>query len=279
MCTVASSSAPRHSNTHHGYYLISGHTGQPVPLSRIHSATRAKLQEGLQHNTRRVYQGEQRVFQTFCRQYNLRAFPASEDTLMLYVTYLDDHLKQHCATIQHHLVAIRSAHIVLGMKNPLDNCPRLHQLLRATRRQQPLPQPDSGRQGITSSFLSRARPLHSTNSHRDKVLWAALTLGHYGLFCSGELAQPKLAEAGAPRFIRVQDVTPYFSASQLHYVRVLLTSSKTDHFHQGCPVIIGCTKTPICGACEAWQLLQHHQHVGSPQGTPSSRSMTEPWIE
>ena len=111
---------------------FSGHTGQPVPLSRILSATRAKLQEGLQHNTRRVYQGEQQVFQTFCRQYNLRAFPASEDTLMLYITYLDDHLKQHCATIQHHLAAICSVHIALGMKNLLDNCPRLHQLLRAT---------------------------------------------------------------------------------------------------------------------------------------------------
>ena len=187
---------------------------------------------------------------------------------MLYVTYLDKHLKQHCATIQHHLVAICSAHIALGMQNPLNNCPRLHQLLRVTRRQQPLPQLDSGRLGITSSFLSRARPLHCTNSHRDKVLWAALTMGHYGLFCSGELAQPKLAEAGAPCFIRVQDVAPYFSAGQLHYVCIFLTSSKTDHLHQGCPVIIGCTKTPICGACEAWQLLQHHQHVGSPPGDP-----------
>ena len=135
--------------------------GNQFRFPEICSATRVKLQEGLQHNTQRVYQGEQRVFQTFCRQYNLRAFPASEDTLMLYVTYLDDHLKRHCTTIQHHLAAICSVHIVLGMKNPLDNCPRLHQLLWATRRQQPLPQLDSGRQGITSSFLSRARPLHS----------------------------------------------------------------------------------------------------------------------
>ena len=171
-----------------------------------------------------------------------------------------------------------SAHCA-GHAKPTRQLPQLQRLLRATRRQQPLPQLDSGRQGITSSFLSRARPLHSNNSHRDKVLWAALTMGHYSLFHSGELAKPKLAEAGAPRFIRVQDVTPYFSAGQLHYICIFLASSKTDHFHQGCPVIIGCTKTPICGACEAWQLLQHHQHVGPPQGTPSSRSMTEPWTE
>ena len=122
---------------------------------------------------------------------------------------------------------------------------------------------DSGQQGIMTSFLHRARPLHCHSSHRDKVLWAALTMGHYGLFCSGELAQPKLAEAGAPCFIRVQNVTVHFSAGQLHYICVFLASSKTDHFHQGCPIILGCSRTPICGACKAWHLLQHHQYTGS----------------
>ena len=182
---------------------------------------------------------------------------------MFYVTYLDEHLKRCYATIHHHLVAIRSAHIVLGMQNPMDNCPRLHQLLCTTRRQQPLPQLDSGQQGIMTSFLHRARPLHCHSSHRDKVLWAALTMGHYGLFCSGELAQPKLAEAGALHFIKVQDVTAHFSAGQLHYICIFLASSKTDHFYLGCPIIIGCSRTPICGACKASHLLQHHQHMGS----------------
>ena len=93
-------------------------------------------------------------------------------------------------------------------------------------------------------------------------------MGHYGLFHSGELAQPKLAEAGATRFIRVQDVTPHFSTGQLHYIYIFLASSKTDHFHQGCPIIIGCTRTPIYRACEAWYLLQQHQHMGSSPEDP-----------
>ena len=98
-----------------------------------------------------VYQGKQRVFQAFCSQYQLQAFPASEETLMVYIMYLDEHLKQCYATIQHHLVAIRSVHIVLGMQNPLVNCPRLHQLLCATRRQQPLPQ-------LTRNYIGQASP-------------------------------------------------------------------------------------------------------------------------
>ena len=140
---------------------------QQVLLSHICSAARAKLQEGLQHHMCRVYQGEQRVFQDFCNRYQLQAFPASEDTLMVYVTYLDEHLKWQYTTIHHHLVAICSAHIALGLSNPLVNYPRLHQLLHATRRQQPLPQPDLGRQGITTEFLHRARPLHCPTSPRD----------------------------------------------------------------------------------------------------------------
>ena len=170
--------------------------------------------------------------------------------------------------VHHHLTAIHSAHIALGLLNPLLNCPQLQQLLWATWRQQPLPQLDSGRQGITTDFLHRAKPLHCPQSPRDRVLWAALTMGHYGLFRSGKLAQPKLAEARVSCFIRVQDVTPQFSMGWLHYVWVFLASSKTDPFHQGCPVIIGCTGTSVCRACKAWHLLQHHQQMGSSPEAP-----------
>ena len=239
-----------------------------VLLSRIFSATQAKLQEGLQHNTHRVYQCEQRVFQNFCNWYQLQAFLASEDTLMVYVTYLDKHLQCHYATVHHHLAVIHLAHIALGLPNPLFNCPRLQQLLWATQRHQLLPQPDSGCQGITTNFLCRAKPLYCPQSARDRVLWAALTMGHYVLFCSSKLAQPKMAEASTPHFIRVQDVMLQFTQGQLHYIHMFLTSSKTDQFHQGCPVVIGCTGTSICGVCEAWHLFQHHQQMGSSLQAP-----------
>ena len=137
----------------------------------------------------------------------------------------------------------------------------VQQLLHAIHRQQPLPQPDSGHQGITTDFLCRAKPLHHPQLPMDKVLWAALTMGHYGLFCSGELVQPKLAEGGAPHFIHVQDITPYFSRGCLHYICIFLASSKMDPFHLGWPIIIRYTGTPACSACEAWHLLQQHQQT------------------
>ena len=187
---------------------------------------------------------------------------------MVYVTYLDDHLQCRYATIHHHLAVIHSAHIALGLPNPLLNHPRLHQVLWATRRHQPPPQLDLGCQGITTSFLCRAKPLHCPQSARDRVLWAALTTGHNGLFCNGKLVQLKMAEASTPHFIKVQDVMMQFTQGQLHYVHVFLNTSKTDHYHQGCPVAIGCTSISICGACEAWHLLQHHQCMGSSLEAP-----------
>ena len=130
---------------------------------------------------------------------------------MVFATYLDEHLWQCYTTVHHHLAAIHLVHIALGLPNPLQDCPHLQQLLHAICRQQPLPQLDLGHQGITMDFLCRTKPLHCPQLPRDRVLWTALTIGHYSLFCSGELAQLKLAEAGAPCFICVQDVTPHFS--------------------------------------------------------------------
>ena len=187
---------------------------------------------------------------------------------MVFVTYLDEHLQPCYTTVHHYLTAIHSVHIALDLPNPLQDCPHLQQLLCAIHRQQPLPQLDSGHQGITTDFLHRTRPLHCPQLPRDRVLWAALTMGHYGLFHSGELAQPKLAEGRAPRFICVQDITRHFSRGCLHYIFILLASSKTDPLHQGCPIIIGCTGTPVCSACEAWHLLQQHQQTQTSPEAP-----------
>ena len=231
-------------------------------------ASQANFDEGLQHNTCRIYQGKQWTFQSFCAQYHPTAFPSSEDMLMVFATYLDEHLQRCYATVHHYMVAIHAAHIALGLPNPLQNHPHLQQLLWAICHQQPQSQPDLGQQGITTEFLWQARPLHWLHLPKDSVLWAALTFSHYGLFCSGELAQPNLAEAGEPQFICVWDVTLHFSQDCLHYVFIMLSGSKMDPFPLGCPIIIGCTGTPVCGACKAWHIIQEHQWTQTSPDAP-----------
>ena len=100
------------------------------------------------------------------------------------------------------------------------------------------------------------------------MLWAAPTISHYGLFHSGKLAQPKLAEAVVAWFIRVQDISSHFTQGHLQFVCIHLSSSKTNTFQQGCPVIIGCTGTAVCRACKAWCIIQSHRHMQTPLNAP-----------
>ena len=185
------------------------------------------------------------------------------------MTYLDDHLQRHYATIHHYMVAIHVAHIALGLPSPLENCPHLHQLLWDLL---PLTTPAPARLWPTwhyyMEFLCWARPLHWLHNAKDSVLWAALTISHYGLFSSSKLAQPKLVEARVAQFIRVWDVTPHFIQGHLHFVCIKLSGSKTDPFQLGCPVIIGCTGTAVCGACKAWCIIQFHRCTWTPLNAP-----------
>ena len=73
--------------------FLAGPPAHQVSLSCICSASQAKFDEGLQHNTHRFYKSEQQMFQSFCSWYHLTAFLALEDTLMVFVTYLDEHLQ------------------------------------------------------------------------------------------------------------------------------------------------------------------------------------------
>ena len=249
---------------------LQGHPAPQVSLSCMHRVAKVKFNEGLQHNTCRTYHSKQQTFWTFCAQHQLAVFPASEDTLMVFVTYLGDQLQRHYATIHHYMVTICMAHIALELPSSLEIHPCLHQLLRAIHHQQPQskPQPDSSQHAITMEILCWASPLHWLHNAKDSVLWAALTIGHYGLFHSGELAQPKLAEAGVAWFIRVQDITPHFMQGCLHFVHIKLSVSKTNPFQLGCPVIIGCTGTTVCGACEAWHTVQFHRCTWTPLDAP-----------
>ena len=109
--------------------------------------------------------------------------------------------------------------------------------------------------------------LYTGSTSQGQCVMGSPDIGSLWPFHSGELAQPKLVEARVPWYIHVRDITPHFSQGCLHYVCIMLSSSKTDPFHLGCPVIIGCTGTLVCGACEAWCIIQQYQQ---PQTSPDA---------
>ena len=48
----------------------------------------------------------------------------------------------------------------------------------------------------------------------------------------------------------------------------MLLGSKMEPFQLGCPVIISCTGTPVCGACKAWCIIQDHKQTQTPPDAP-----------
>ncbi len=133
------------------------------------------LHESLAISTRSTYSSASRSFMAFAVQYHRlgacgQLLPASEDTLMLYTTFLSATLKPQ--SIKVYLYGVRNLHLQHGHEDPLINATNLQCLLRGIKRVNGV-SPDS-RLPITPSILhSFALQLHT--SYLDHcMLWAAL---------------------------------------------------------------------------------------------------------
>ena len=80
--------------------------------------------------TARKYSGLQRTFKGFCQTLNLTVVPATEATLVSYLTYLKLGRNLGPTSIRSYLSAIRHLHVINGLPDPLLDRPRLA-LIRA----------------------------------------------------------------------------------------------------------------------------------------------------
>ena len=90
------------------------------------------FRSGLADSTHRTYTAAQRQFLSFCDTYGLSPLPASEDTLILFVTHLAARIKPQSISV--YLAGIRSLHVANGYSNPLLPGLRLKQTLRGIER-------------------------------------------------------------------------------------------------------------------------------------------------
>lgn len=90
------------------------------------------------------------VFIEFCNRAGVPIFPASERTLILFVTEIAQ-VREH-STVRVYLSGVRHFHIINGWANPLDNTPRLDLVLREIKLEKP--QQADPRLPITPSVLA-----------------------------------------------------------------------------------------------------------------------------
>lgn len=112
--------------------------------------------------------------------------PASEETIILFVTRLTQRIKPQSINV--YLAAVRSLHISQGLSNPLQPGLRLKQTLRGIERKhfsapkQKMP--------LTFDILSDIQTFNIPTCDDDKVRWAAITNGHFLMLRAGEFTVP-----------------------------------------------------------------------------------------
>ena len=86
------------------------------------------VKSGLRVRTRRTYSSAQKSYLEFCDQFNVLSLPCTEDTILLYLSYL--YKKGYTGnTIRVYISAVRSLHVEEGYGNPIQGFLRLKQAL------------------------------------------------------------------------------------------------------------------------------------------------------
>lgn len=212
-------------------------------------------------NTRRTYSSAQRQFIAFCKNYQLTALPCEKDTVLLFVAYMHAN-NFKLSSVKVYLSAIRSLHLEEGFPSPTEDFVRLDLALRALAIKNGAP---SQKLPITYQLLSRVAPFVG-HTYDSKLLWAAMTLGHFGLLRAAEFTIPAQGKFVPAKHLTLSDVAFGELPDGATYLSVRIKSSKTDRYNQGTTLYIGCTQTKVCAYCAMQQFVLERKSKCSHEG-------------
>lgn len=183
-------------------------------------------------------------YQLFCSQASLSTFPVIEHNLILFCTYLSNHVA--ASTIKSYLSGIRFHAIALGFPFDVAAMPRLYYILRGIKRTQGNRHQLPLRKPITMLHLTAILSWlqHSSISTNDRCLWwSACTLAFFGLL--------RVSEYTAPTSYSITDGVTFSTndvqiSPDLSAMIIFIKASKTDPFKSGCSLRISSTNNRFC---------------------------------
>ena len=200
---------------------------------------------GLADSTNRTYSAAQRQFLSFCDTYGLIPLPASEDTLILFVTSLAVRIKPQSINV--YLAGVRSLHVSNGYGNPMIPGLQLKQTLRGIEWNHFAP--PKRKIPITFDPLCKTHPFVNFRSSDDIVFCTAITCGHFLLLRAGEFTLHNQERFDPSRHLTLGDVTSHQCPDGQHYWMVRIKQSKTDQRRQGVTLYMSHTNHSVCPAC------------------------------
>lgn len=214
------------------------------------------MAHGIAVSTRRTYTTAQRRFITFCyttKQLSPAGFPcpASEWTLILFVTHLAGSLKAN--SIKVYLAGVRSLHIEQGFSNPLENRLRLERVIRGIKRLQGSDKRD--RHPVTINVLRKFERQITHTRYDDSMFWAACCLGFFGFLRSGEFTVASHTSFNHDLHLSIDDIQVDRRHSP-NFMLVNIKASKTEQFRKGVTLRLARSGSSIC----AVRTVLHYLH-------------------
>ena len=232
-------------------------------MLHLTTAAQTYFNLGISNATRKAYTASIRWFTTFCSQTKQQAVPASEETLLLFATYLAQQGLSY-STIQVYLSGVRYAHIAAGeySKTIIQTTPRISQVLKGIRKSQATTQLRTERQPITFPIMKRLHTVLTkhTGSLNSKMIWAACCIAYFGLLRVNEFTSPN--HSNTTNTLQLADVA-LDSHTSPKIIQLTLHQSKTDQFRKGSHIFLGATSHYVC---PVQALLQYLKNRGSRPG-------------
>lgn len=174
----------------------------------------------------------------------------SEELLIYFVAHCAQNLNLAYPTIKSYLAGIRNFYIAKGFRHPFltsDGSPflKLQLVITGIRKQQAKPSkprlPITGH--ILKTIVNNKQILFGT--YLDLLIKTACTMAYFGFLRCGEFTcLTKRFDPGSN--LCMSDITIYYHANVSVRARVVLKSSKTDPFRQGCEINLFPTNSILC---------------------------------
>ena len=217
-------------------------------LSDLGARAEAYFYQGVSPATRKAYRTGLRKFNSFCTQARRKAIPTSENTLLLFATYLADQ-NLSSSTIQVYLSAVRNAHVAKGHYNQFKSqlTPRLYQVIKGIQKTQCVTKSPKTRQPITFKILEGVRSvlLKHPCTQDDLMIWAACCIAFFGLLRVSEFTTPTQTHFNPSSHLSLSDIA-LDSHTSPQVIRITLKQSKTDQLRQGTHLYLGKTGHRVC---------------------------------
>lgn len=202
---------------------------------------------GTAPSTNATYGHRQRTFSDFCTKSGAQALPASEPTLLAFITELNA-TGVKAETVSGYLSAIRHLHLINGFGDPLVGRERLTLIKRGISKQA---SPTALRAAVTNTHIQAFIDLIDLAVYNDAVFFAMCCCGFLGFLRISEMTHPD-SGFSPDTCLTAADIS--WNDDGMIF---LLRRSKTDRRNEGVRIVIGKNDSPVC----AVKALQHYLNL------------------